>query len=120
MTQFKENVAMPQAVKIGVIGAGSAHFSTGLVNDLCRTESLAGSQVTMMDVDTVASTFLAPFFTVTGEEEVPLLPLNPIADQRNAAHLIVIFAVITVLLGPIVTAGTFSRRKFDVLRAHLG
>lgn len=41
---------MSNAIKIGVIGAGSAQFSAGLVNDLCRTESLAGSHVTFMDI----------------------------------------------------------------------
>ena len=41
---------MSNAIKIGVIGAGSAEFSAGLVNDLCRTESLTGSHVTFMDV----------------------------------------------------------------------
>ena len=40
-----------KAVRIGVIGAGSAQFSLGLVRDLCLTESLAGSQVVFMDVD---------------------------------------------------------------------
>lgn len=38
-------------VKIAVIGAGSAQFSAGLVNDLCRTESLAGSHVAFMDIN---------------------------------------------------------------------
>jgi alpha-galactosidase len=42
---------MSNAVKIGVIGAGSAQFSAGLINDLCRTESLSGSHVTFMDVN---------------------------------------------------------------------
>ena len=42
---------MAKAIKIGVIGAGSAQFSLGLVRDLCLAESLAGSQVTFMDVD---------------------------------------------------------------------
>jgi alpha-galactosidase len=37
-------------VKIAVIGAGSAEFSAGLINDLCRTESLAGSHVALMDI----------------------------------------------------------------------
>ena len=41
---------MSTAVKIGVIGAGSAVFSLGLVKDLCLTESLAGSMVSFMDV----------------------------------------------------------------------
>ena len=42
---------MPRAVKIGVIGAGSAQFSLGLVRDLILTESLHGSTVCFMDVD---------------------------------------------------------------------
>jgi alpha-galactosidase len=39
------------AVKLGVIGAGSATFSVGLVRDICLQQSLAGSHVTLMDVD---------------------------------------------------------------------
>ncbi len=42
---------MATAVKISVIGAGSAQFSLGLVKDLCLTESLAGSQVCFMDIN---------------------------------------------------------------------
>ena len=42
---------MGTAVRIGVIGAGSATFSLGLVKDLCLTESLRGSHVSFMDVD---------------------------------------------------------------------
>ncbi len=42
---------MPSAIKVSVIGAGSAQFSLGLVKDLCLTESLAGSQVTFMDIN---------------------------------------------------------------------
>ena len=42
---------MPQPVRIGVIGAGSATFSLGLVKDLCLTANLAGSEVHFMDID---------------------------------------------------------------------
>ena len=42
---------MGKAIKLGVIGAGSAQFSLGLVRDLCLQESLYGSTVTFMDVD---------------------------------------------------------------------
>jgi alpha-galactosidase len=42
---------MGKAIKLGVIGAGSAQFSLGLVRDLCLQESLSGSTVTFMDVD---------------------------------------------------------------------
>jgi alpha-galactosidase len=42
---------MASAVKVSVIGAGSAQFSLGLVKDLCLTESLAGSEVCFMDIN---------------------------------------------------------------------
>jgi alpha-galactosidase len=42
---------MPTAIKISVIGAGSASFSMGLVRDLCLTDSLEGSCVSFWDVD---------------------------------------------------------------------
>src|SRR5512136_1488471 len=42
---------MGTAIKIGIIGAGSAQFSLGLVKDICLTESLAGSHISFMDID---------------------------------------------------------------------
>lgn len=42
---------MATPIKIGVIGAGSATFSLGLVKDLCLTRGLTGSLVYFMDVD---------------------------------------------------------------------
>lgn len=42
---------MSKAIKIGIIGAGSAQFSLGLVKDICLTESLAGSHIVFMDID---------------------------------------------------------------------
>jgi alpha-galactosidase len=42
---------MSTAVRIAVIGAGSAQFSLGLVRDLCLTDALRGSTVAFMDVD---------------------------------------------------------------------
>jgi len=42
---------MGTAIKVSVIGAGSATFSLGLVKDLCLTESLAGSLVSFMDIN---------------------------------------------------------------------
>lgn len=38
-------------VKISIIGAGSAIFSLRLVGDICRTEGLSGSLVSLMDID---------------------------------------------------------------------
>jgi putative ABC transport system permease protein len=71
-------------------------------------------------IGAAASTFFAPFFTMTGEEGIPLPPLLPVIDQQHIAYLTVIFAVVMVLLGVIVIARTFSRRSFDMLRAHWG
>jgi len=42
---------MSTAIKLTVIGAGSAVFSMGLVRDICLTESLDGSQICFMDID---------------------------------------------------------------------
>ena len=42
---------MSKAIKVSVIGAGSAQFSLGIVKDLCLTKGLNGSHVTFMDVD---------------------------------------------------------------------
>ena len=39
------------AIKIAVIGAGNAQFCAGLINDLCRTPTLAGSTVCLMDIN---------------------------------------------------------------------
>ena len=39
------------AVKIGIIGAGSAAFSMNLVRDLCLVEGLRGSTMSFMDID---------------------------------------------------------------------
>jgi len=40
-----------KGIKLGVIGAGSAVFSLGLLRDLCATEGLYGSTITLMDID---------------------------------------------------------------------
>jgi alpha-galactosidase len=42
---------MATAIRLAVIGAGSAQFSLGLVRDLCLTDSLHGSSIVLMDVD---------------------------------------------------------------------
>src|SRR6266487_127680 len=41
---------MSGAVKVSLIGAGSAQFSLGIVKDLCLTQGLSGSHITFMDV----------------------------------------------------------------------
>ena len=41
---------MPKNIKLGIIGAGSATFSLGLVRDLCCSEDLYGSTISLMDI----------------------------------------------------------------------
>ena len=38
-------------MKIAIIGAGSAIFSLNLIGDLCLTESLQGSTISLMDIN---------------------------------------------------------------------
>jgi len=42
---------MSNTAKIGIIGAGSAQFSAGIVRDLCVNKGLAGSHICFMDID---------------------------------------------------------------------
>ncbi len=42
---------MAKAIRLAVIGAGSAQFSLGLVRDLCLTDSLSGSSIVLVDID---------------------------------------------------------------------
>jgi alpha-galactosidase len=50
-TSCKGETTVATEVKIGLIGAGSATFSGGIVRDLCVNPGLHGSHVTLMDVD---------------------------------------------------------------------
>ena len=42
---------MAPSVRIGVIGAGSAVFSLGLVKDLCLTRDLRAARSSFMDIE---------------------------------------------------------------------
>jgi len=42
---------MARPIKLGIIGAGSAQFSIGMVRDLCLTPHMEGSTVCLMDID---------------------------------------------------------------------
>jgi alpha-galactosidase len=46
-----EVCAVPNAVNIAVVGAGSSQFSLALIRDLVLTSSLEGSRLTLMDID---------------------------------------------------------------------
>jgi len=80
----------------------------------------AGGAVAGTIIGAAASEFFVPFFTVTGAAVVALPPLIPIIARQDIAYLITIFVVVMVLLGVIVIARAFSRRNFDLLKAHWG
>jgi len=71
-------------------------------------------------IGAAASKFFVPFFTVTGAAAVALPPLIPIIARQDIAYLVAIFTVVLVLLGVIIITRAFSRRNFDLLRAHWG
>jgi alpha-galactosidase len=75
---------MSNGIKIGVIGAGSAEFSAGLVNDLCRTESLAGSQVTFMDIRTERMEMIRKLAVRFADELGVDLSFNTTTDREAA------------------------------------
>ncbi len=71
-------------------------------------------------IGVAASRFFAPFFTVTGEAGAPLPPLIPVVARQDVVYLVLAFVAVMVLLGVLVIARAFSRRHFDLLRAHWG
>jgi alpha-galactosidase len=71
-------------VKIGVIGAGSAQFSAGLVNDLCRTASLSGSHVTFMDINPEPMEIILKLATRYAEELGVGLTFETTVDREAA------------------------------------
>jgi putative ABC transport system permease protein len=71
-------------------------------------------------IGAAASELFAPFFTVTGEEGIPLPPLIPIIARQDVVYLAVVFVAVMVLLGVVLIARAFSRRHFDILKAHWG
>ena len=75
---------MSTAVKITVIGAGSAEFSLGLVKDLCLTQSLAGSHVCFMDINSERLEMIYKLATRYASELGAGLTFERTLDRRAA------------------------------------
>ncbi len=75
---------MSRAIKVTVIGAGSAVFSLGLVKDLCLTQSLAGSQVSFMDIDEQRLDMILRLAVRYAEELGADLSFESTGDRRGA------------------------------------
>jgi alpha-galactosidase/6-phospho-beta-glucosidase family protein len=75
---------MSKAVKVSVIGAGSAQFSLGLVKDLCLTEGLAGSHVSFVDIDEERLDMIYKLATRYAQQLGSSLTFDKTADRRAA------------------------------------
>lgn len=73
---------MAKPVKLGVIGAGSATFSLGLVQDICLRESLAGSHVTLMDLDEARVGIMGRFASRYAEEMGAAVTFDVTTDRE--------------------------------------
>ncbi|RLI37318.1 alpha-glucosidase/alpha-galactosidase [Candidatus Bathyarchaeota archaeon] len=72
------------SIKLGVIGAGSIAWATTLVRDLCLTESLWGSTITLMDVNTERLKVIHKFAERYASELKADLRFEKTADRREA------------------------------------
>jgi len=75
---------MSKAIKVSVIGAGSAQFSLGLVKDLCLTEGLAGSHVSFVDVDQERLDMIYKLGTRYAQQLGASLTFDKATDRRAA------------------------------------
>lgn len=88
----------PTAVKLSVIGAGSAVFSIGIVKDICLTPSLAGSTVHFMDIDSDRLAMIHTFATRYARELGANVRFEQSTD-REAALEGADFVINTAMLG---------------------
>ncbi len=88
----------PTAVKLSVIGAGSAVFSIGIVKDICLTPSLAGSTVHFMDIDPERLAMIHRFATRYAQELGANVRFEK-STNREAALEGADFVINTAMLG---------------------
>jgi alpha-galactosidase len=72
------------SIKISLIGAGSATFSLGLIQNLCQTPNLAGSRVSFMDVDEDRLATCQRLCSRYAEETNAKLTLEATLDRRES------------------------------------
>jgi len=75
---------MPTAVRITIIGAGSAQFSGGIVRDLCVNPGLHGSHVVLMDVDQRRMSMVARLAERLSDELGAGLSFSQTTDRAEA------------------------------------
>lgn len=71
-------------IKVSLIGAGSGIFSLGLIKDICRTPSLAGSTVSFMDVDAERLNAVVNLCRRYAQEVGTHLKLETTMEQRES------------------------------------
>ena len=75
---------MPTAVRITIIGAGSAQFSGGIVRDLCVNPGLHGSHVVLIDVDQRRMSMVARLAERLSDELGAGLSFSQTTDRAEA------------------------------------
>jgi alpha-galactosidase len=86
------------SIKIGIIGAGSAVFSLRLISDVCKTPSLKGTRIALMDVDKPrldAITVLARRFADEMGAQITFEQTTDLADVIKDSR----FVINTALVG---------------------
>jgi len=72
------------AVRIAVIGAGSAEFSAEIVRDLCVCPGLSGSHVVLMDIDAKRLAMIGSLAEKIARELSANITFSCTADRREA------------------------------------
>src|SRR5260370_33844679 len=82
---------MGTPVRISVIGGGSATFSLVLIKDICLTESLAGSEISFMDIDPerleIVTTLARRYADEIGRDLRIESTTDPQASMRDAGYV---------------------------------
>jgi alpha-galactosidase len=89
---------MSTAIRLAIIGAGSAQFSLGLVRDICLTDELRGSTISFMDIDSVRLDLVHRLAKRYAQEISADLRLEATMD-RQAALCDADFVINTALAG---------------------
>jgi alpha-galactosidase len=77
---------MPTAVRITIVGAGSAQFSGGIVRDLCVNPGLHRSHVVLMDVDQRRMSMVARLAERLSDELGAGLSFSQTTDRAEALY----------------------------------
>jgi len=111
---------MSKAVKVSVIGAGSAQFSLSIVKDLCLTKGLDGSHVMFMDIDADRLDMIYKLATRYAQQLGSALTFDKTTDRRAALQGADFVLNAAYVLGHIVEADMRKRAADKYGYYHTG